>query len=59
MYSETTSFNASKIICHTERKKSYSITKVTVTDTQGNRVEHKVFHDDDMFVEVEASDVGN
>jgi len=56
MYSETTSFNASKIVCHTERKKSYSITKVTVTDIKGNQIEHKVFHDDDMFVEVEASD---
>ena len=57
MYSETSSFNASKIVCHTERNKSYSITKVTVTDIQGNRVEHKFFYDDDMFVEVESSDV--
>ncbi len=35
------------------------VTKVTVTDIEGNQIEHKVFHDNDMFVEVEASDVRN
>ena len=56
MYSETTSFKASKIVCDTHRNPSYTITKVTVTDIEGNEVEHKIFHDDDMFVKVEASD---
>jgi len=56
MYSETTSFKASKIVCDTHRNPSYTITKVTVTDIEGNEIEHKIFHDDDMFVKVEASD---
>ena len=56
MYAETTSHKASKIVCKTERNDSYTITRVTVTDIEGNQIEHKVFHDDDMFVEVEASD---
>ena len=59
MYSETTSFKASKIVCKTERNDNYTITKVTVTDIEGNEYEHKVFHDDDMFVKVEVTDVSN
>ena len=56
MYSETTSFKASKIVCDTHRNPSYTITKVTVTDIEGNEVEHKIFHDDDMTVEVELKE---
>jgi hypothetical protein len=56
MYAETTSHKASKIVCKTERNDSYTITRVTVTDIEGNEFEHKVFHDDDMFVKVELLD---
>jgi len=56
MYSETTSFKASKIVCDTHRNPSYTITKVTVTDIEGNEVEHKIFHDDDMTVEIELKE---
>ncbi len=57
MYAETVSHKASKIVCKTERKTNYTVTRVTVTDIEGNEIQHNIFHDDYMYVKVESLDV--
>jgi hypothetical protein len=56
MYSETTNYNATKITCTTHRNPTYTITKVTATDVEGNSHEYRIFHEDDMTVKVETSE---